>query len=314
MKALLDDAPVEAAAICDASEDALARAKACAPDARIVPHFDDLLAQDLDGLVIATPSAQHAGQAIAALDAGLSVFCQKPLGRTADEARAAVSAARRANRLLHVDFSYRFTAAAQAIRKLICDGELGQIFACDLTFHNAYGPDKPWFYDVAQSGGGCVIDLGVHLVDLALWLLPGARIEQVSVSLFRNGERLSCPPREVEDYATADLRLDTGAQVRLACSWRLHAGRDAVISAVFHGSNGGARLRNVNGSFYDFVAERFTRTQSDTLCEPPDEWGGRAAVHWARTLAKSRAFDPAADVLVAVAEAVDAIYGRKPTG
>lgn len=314
MKALLHDAQVEAAAFCDSSEEALTRAKDCAPDARIVNRFDDLLAHDLDGLVIATPSAQHAEQTIAALGAGLPVFCQKPLGRTADETRAAVNAARRANRLLHVDFSYRFTTAAQKIRALIAGGELGEIFACDLTFHNAYGPDKAWFYDLNKSGGGCVMDLGVHLVDLALWMLPGAQVEQASALLFRGGAPLARPPVAVEDYGAAELRLNTGAQVRIACSWNLHAGCDAVISADFHGAKGGARLRNVKGSFYDFRAMRLSGTGSETLCEPPDEWGGRAAVHWARTLAQSTRFDPAADSLVRVAEAIDAIYGRNATG
>lgn len=311
MKALLESGGVEAFAVCDASEEAAARAVECAPRAHCVARFDDLLALDLDGVVIATPSAQHAQQAIAALDSGLAVFCQKPLGRTAQEARAVVAAAQRADRLLHVDLSYRFTAAARAVHDLMEGGSLGEIFACDLTFHNAYGPDKAWFYDVTQSGGGCVMDLGVHLVDLALWMLPGARVEHVDASLFRTGKRLACPPNEVEDYAIADVRLSTGADVRIACSWNLHAGRDAVIEASFHGVKGGARIRNVNGSFYDFIAERFAGTQAQTLCEPPDQWGGRAAIHWAQQLASSRAFDPAADDYVRVAEALDSIYRRQ---
>lgn len=311
MKALLDDGGVAAAAVCDASEEAVARAGECAPAALVAGCFEDILSLDLDGIVIATPSAQHTQQTIAALDAGLAVFCQKPLGRTAAEARAAVDAAKRADRLLHVDFSYRFTKAMQAIHGLIASGELGHVHACDLTFHNAYGPDKAWFYDVTQSGGGCVMDLGVHLVDLALWVLPDARVERVDASLFRKGERLTRPPECVEDYAVAHMRFSTGADVRIACSWNLHAGRDALISAEFQGTMGGARMSNVNGSFYDFIAERFTGTRSQTLCEPPDVWGGRAAVHWARTLAASPGFDPAAEGLIRVAETLDAIYGRQ---
>ena len=82
------------------------------------PSFDELLDCDLDGVVIATPSALHAEQAIAALERGLAVFCQKPLGRTATEARRVVDAARAADRLLAVDLSYRFTRAAQALGAL----------------------------------------------------------------------------------------------------------------------------------------------------------------------------------------------------
>src|SRR5205085_415527 len=124
---------------------------------------------DLDGLVIATPSASHAVQARAALERGIAVFCQKPLARTAAETASVVEAARAANRLLGVDLSYRHTEAMRHIGALARSGELGDIYAIDLVFHNAYGPDKAWFRDVKLSGGGCVIDLGTHLVDLALW-------------------------------------------------------------------------------------------------------------------------------------------------
>src|SRR5690606_6965367 len=90
MKALLEDGGVAATAVCDTSEAAVAAATGCAPSTLVAGRFEDMLALDLDGVVIATPSAQHAQQTIAALDAGLAVFCQKPLGRTAAEARAAV--------------------------------------------------------------------------------------------------------------------------------------------------------------------------------------------------------------------------------
>lgn len=98
-----------------------------------------------------------------ALAAGLAVFCQKPLGRTAAQTRRVMAAARTMNRLLGVDLSYRFVRGMQTIQA----GEIGEVYAVQLVFHNADGPDKAWFYDPVQSGGGCVIDLGLHLVDLA---------------------------------------------------------------------------------------------------------------------------------------------------
>src|SRR5690606_4635728 len=87
------------------------------------------------------------------------------------EVQPVIEAARSADRLLGVDFSYRFTEAMQAVRSLVEGGALGRVYAVDLVFHNAYGPDKPWFYDPRLAGGGCVMDLGIHLVDLALWTL-----------------------------------------------------------------------------------------------------------------------------------------------
>ncbi|MFV0622873.1 Gfo/Idh/MocA family protein [Sphingomonas sp. ac-8] len=310
MEAMLATGAVEAAAISDPSPEMVAEAQKLAPDAAVVDSLDAMLALGLDGVVIATPSALHAAQSIQALDSGCAVFCQKPLGRSAAEARAVVEAARRADRLLSVDFSYRLTAAMQQIAPLVRDGSLGHVHAIDLTFHNAYGPDKPWFYDPALSGGGCVMDLGVHLVDLALWTLGFPEVVEVTSHLSSGGQPLTDPHAQVEDYAVATLVLAGGTVVRLACSWRLPAGQDAVIEASFYGTGGAASLRNLDGSFYDFRAERFDGTARRLLADPPDAWGGRAGADWAERLARSPRFAEDAEQLVRSAEVLDRIYGR----
>jgi predicted dehydrogenase len=310
MQAIVEADVAHVVAIADPSADMSAEAQKLAPNARIVANLDDILDARVDGVVIATPSALHAEQSIRALSRGVAVFCQKPLGRTAVEAQAAIDAARQADRLLRVDFSYRYTEGMQRIAEIVRGGELGEIFAVDLVFHNAYGPDKDWFYDPAQSGGGCVMDLGVHLVDLALWVLDFPEVTGVSSKLFASGELLGQSRDRVEDYAIATLDLQSGTAVQLACSWRLQAGRDAIISAAFYGTEGGAALRNVDGSFYDFVAERYRGTARETLATPPDAWGGRAGVDWAKRLAAGARFDADAEKLVAVSRLLDQIYGR----
>ena len=306
MEAMLATGLVEAAAISDPSPDMIRDAAALAPEAQVVADLDAMLALDLDGVVIASPSALHAAQSIRALQAGKAVFCQKPLGRDAAENARVVAAARAADRLLGVDLSYRFTSGMERIAELVRGGALGRLFAVDLVFHNAYGPDKPWFYDRAQSGGGCVMDLGIHLVDLAMWL-TGQDVKAVSSSLFAGGAPLAGRDT-VEDYAVATLTLENDVAVRLACSWRLHAGQDAVIEASFYGTSGGATMRNVGGSFYDFTTTHNTGTQASVIAEPPEEWGGRAAADWARRLAADPSFDPRADEFVATARALDRIY------
>ena len=305
MEAIAKSGLGEVVAVADAAPEAAKAALEAAPGARVLPGFAALLEEDLDGLVIATPSALHAEQSVAALRRGMAVFCQKPLGRTEVEVRAVIDAARSADRLLGVDLSYRFTRAVQAIRARF--SELGHVYAAQLVFHNAYGPDKPWFYDPRLAGGGCVMDLGIHLVDLALWLLGAPRIERVASVLSQQGRRLR--GREaVEDHGAALLELSTGCSVQLACSWRLPVGQDCVIEASFHGTSGGASFRNVNGSFYDFRAELFRGTSREVLVEPPDAWGGRAAVEWVARLATGARFDPHAEELDAVAAALDRIY------
>lgn len=314
MKAMIATGAIEATAIVDPSPQCAAEARQLAPDAQVLPSFEALLEQDLDGIVIATPSAMHAEQSIAALDRGLAVFCQKPLGRSMAEVDAVVEAAQRADRLLGVDLSYRHTEATQAVAQVLHSGELGQLFAIELTFHNAYGPDKPWFYDRALSGGGCVVDLGVHLVDLALWLTGFPEVRHVASRLYAGGKPLSGKVAEVEDYAVAQIDLANGAVARLACSWRLQAGQEAAIEAAFYGTDGAVLLRNVGGSFYDFEAVRHRGTSAETLVNPPDAWGGRAAAQWALRLADSAGFDPEALRFGQVAAVLDAIYdaGSRP--
>ena len=272
--------------------------------------LEALLQHRLDGVVIATPSALHAAQASLALEHGCSVFCQKPLARTAAEAARVVATARARDRLLGVDFSYRFVEGIAAVREQILRGELGDLYAVDLTFHNAYGPDKEWFYDVARSGGGCVMDLGVHLIDLALWMTGSARALDLDARLYRQGSRLHPPLGETEDYASVQCRLDGGACMRMTCSWRLPAGADAVIEASFYGTRGGASMRNVAGSFYDFTIDRHEGTRCWRLASPPDAWGGRALVAWARQLSMGGRFDEDAHHFVDIAAVVDGIYGR----
>jgi predicted dehydrogenase len=308
MEAIAKTGAVEIVGIADALADNSSQAKQLAPNAEVVTSMEELFRLDLDGVVIATPSAMHAEQCVAALERGIAVFCQKPLARNAPECRRVVEAARDANCLLGVDLSYRHTAGMQKIHELIRDGALGRVFATDVVFHNAYGPDKQWFYDPKLSGGGCVIDLGIHLVDLALWTMDFPRVEKVSSRLFAKGVPLRDRTRQVEDFATARIDLANDATVHLDCSWRLNAGCDARIEAAFYGTEGGAILRNVNGSFYDFEAILCRGTKTETLASPPDTWGGRAAAEWTTQLANGAKFDSKVERIVQVAATLDAIY------
>ena len=301
------------AALHDVTPAMVEEAHELAPKALVCASFEELLDQDLDGVVIATPNRFHAEQSIAALNRGLAVFCQKPLGRNTVETSSIVRAARNAERLLGVDLSYRHLPAAQQVISLVQSGALGKVFAVEAKFHNAYGPDKQWFYDYAFSGGGCVLDLGVHLLDLALEPLGFPAIGRVDGALFSEGRLLAKPIWQVEDYATARIETMDKSVIDLSCSWNLHAGRAAEIGITFYGTGGGASLHNVDGSFYDFVAERFNGTEKETLCGPADaqwKWGGLATIEWVRKLAANEHFDPAIERLITVSEIIDYLYGR----
>ena len=308
MEAMLATGKAEAVAICDPSAEMIGEARSLASEAAVVDSLDAMLEREPDGVVIATPSALHADQSIQALNGGAAVFCQKPLGRNADEVETVLDAARRADRLLGVDLSYRHTAATRAVRDLVRSGAIGKPFAADLVFHNAYGPGNAWFYDPKLSGGGCLIDLGVHLVDLASWLFDFPKVVEARGRPLKEG----CParPDECEDYFTGELELANGATVRLACSWNLSAGQDAEIRASVYGTEGGAEMRNENGSFFDFVADRFDGRNRERLTGYPDAWGGRAAAEWVEKLDRGQRFDGSTTGLLESARALDRLYGR----
>jgi predicted dehydrogenase len=303
MEALSGAGLAEVAAVADPQEEALQAAAEVAPQARRAATLEQLLEHELDGIVIATPSALHADQAVAALEHGLAVFCQKPLARDAEETRRVLAAALRADRLLAVDLSYRHVAALRAAQEAVVAGDIGRPHSLDLVFHNAYGPDKPWFTQRELSGGGCLIDLGTHLVDLALWLTAATEVEVETARM------LALHDHQVEDHATAELALGE-TRARIACSWFQPAGRDCVFESTVWGEDGAVSVRNVDGSFYDFRAELWRGTARETLVEPPDAWGGRALAAWAAQLTDDPRFDPAAGELELLAATIDEIYAK----
>lgn len=312
MEAILGNTGSKAIAIVEPQQENAGEAKKLAPKTSHLDSLEEMLKEEeLDGVVIATPSAMHASQSVKVLQAGKAVFCQKPLGRTATEVKEVVKASREANKLLGVDLSYRYTRAFKAIYELIKNREIGDIYAIDLVFHNAYGPDKDWFYDIRQSGGGCVMDLGIHLVDLALWTLHFPEIKEVQSRLYHQGKKLYSFEEQVEDFASVNMCTTNDTNINLECSWHVSAGRDAVIEAKFYGTKGGAAFKNINGSFYNFTAEKYNGTQTEVLVSPPDDWSGRAGVVWAQELLKGKEHDPkAGEEFIRTAEIIDRIYGR----
>lgn len=290
------------------AEEALQYAKG----AKVVDSLSELIENHVDGVIIATPSALHASQSIDALAAGKAVFCQKPLGRDATEVKAVVEKAQEKDVLLSVDFSYRFTNGIVALKSVLDSGELGDIYGVNLVFHNAYGPDKPWYFDPKLAGGGCVMDLGVHLVDLLVWLFNNPEVSDVNSQLFAKGKKIEDIVEQVEDYAVAQLLLNNSIAVQMACSWNLPAGVDAVIEVSIYGTDGGVSFKNVNGSFYDFSTERFHGTSREVISSPGDSWGGKAAIDWVAQLAeKGNKFNPEAFQYLKAAEILDKIYKRQ---
>src|SRR5689334_6804397 len=156
-----------------------------------VPHlyreYQDLLARDdLDAVSIGVPNHLHAPIAIAALQRGLHVLCEKPLARSAEEAETIVQAAVEANRVLQVVFNHRERGDVQTLKHYIDEGKLGRIYYAKAYWmrRNGIPGAGSWFVSKAKSGGGPLIDLGVHVLDMALYLLGEPEVVTVSASTY----------------------------------------------------------------------------------------------------------------------------------
>jgi predicted dehydrogenase len=217
----------------------------------------------LDAVLICTPNHLHAAQAQLALGRGKHVLVQKPLALSVADARATISAATDAARLLFVDYTYRFLATMTALREALGSGQ--HVRAMRAVFHNIYGPgqEKRWFFDPATSGGGALIDLGVHLIDLGLWLAQPSTVMLDSADL--------SDADSVERSAVLHMRLDT-VPFQVAVSW--NAPRPQTEISLEVDTEGGVlRWENVAGSFFHFrtlrdgalLLDRETTLREDTL-------------------------------------------------
>ncbi|MCA1645008.1 MAG: Gfo/Idh/MocA family oxidoreductase [Chloroflexi bacterium] len=228
-------------------------------------HFDDLLRlPTVDAVVICTPNALHVPQATQALHAGKHVLVQKPLALCFSDAAATVDLADKLKRLLFVDYTYRFLATIEAMRSALA--EIGPVQAMRAEFHNVYGPgaEKTWVFDRQLSGGGALLDLGVHLLDLGLWLTRPEAVALERADLERGG---------IEPAAKLRVRLEpNNVAFDVAVSWNAPLAQTRIAFEV-EGPRGLVRWENVEGSFFRFrtrlgdavLIERETTLRSDTL-------------------------------------------------
>src|SRR4029077_9307584 len=176
--------------------------------------------------------------ATAALDAGKHVLCERPLARSGEEAATMLKAAKKADRHLMCCVQHRFRPDAQLLRKFVEKGDLGEIFLAKsgwLRLRTEWDSDE-WRAQKRESGGGVVLDLGFQMLDLSLWIMGGPKVESVSASVHRSRKG------EVEDSATALLRLDSGAALTLELTWGLLMEKDFAYLNLF--GSGGAALLN----------------------------------------------------------------------
>ncbi len=307
--ALKKIADLELAALCDRDPEKGARVAQKFQVPRSYNRFEELLSDDVDVVDICTPNYLHAPMAVSALEAGKHVFCERPLARSAEEAAGMVKAAKKHDRLLMCSVQHRFRPDAQLLRKFLEKGELGEIFftkAGWLRQRTQWDSDE-WRRQKRESGGGVVLDLGFQMLDLALWIMGGPKVESVTASLHRTRKG------EVEDNAIAFFRLATGATLTLEVTWGLLMEKDFAYVNLF-GSGGAALLnplrmhKGMHGTLVNVTPQVDTpRNQYKQSMEAQLE-------HFADALRKGTRPMGAAEEILPVMELLDAVYRSAEQG
>jgi predicted dehydrogenase len=214
---------------------------------------------DIDAVSVCVPNYLHSPIGLAALRASKHILVEKPLALNGDEAKAMVDAAAEAGKVIQVVFNQRRRDDAAVLKRHIDEGGLGRIYYAKAHWMRRSGIPGlgSWFTSKAMAGGGPLIDLGVHVLDLAMWLLGEPEVKSVSASTYaelgprgRGGRTSgmvkfgqgSAAPYEVEDLATAFIRLKGGATLHLEASWATYSRFGDDFGVVLYGTEGGAEI------------------------------------------------------------------------
>jgi len=212
-----------------------------------------------DIVSVSLPNVLHKPVTVAALKAGAHVICEKPMAMNTRQAEQMLAAAKAARKKLMINLSYRFTGAAKALKKVVDAGTVGEIYYGRTGWHRTRGIPKlgGWFAQKKLSGGGPLIDLGVHRIDLAMMLMgdptpvavSGMTYNKLGTAIARKARK----PFDVEDLAVAMIRFDSGASLLVEVSWALNCERREEMFTYLYGTKAGICHRNF-GQGYDFEA------------------------------------------------------------
>lgn len=249
IKSYLQNPEVEVYAFCDINEDRLRIMGEKYGVTRLYTDEAEMLRAlpEIDLVSVCTWNSAHAPCSIMALDAGKHVLCEKPMARTVEEARAMQEAAERNGKLLMIGFVRRFGKDCALAESLIAEGKLGEIYYAKAQYLRRNGHPGGWFGKKEFSGGGPLIDLGVHSIDLVRYLMGKPKAVSVYGATFMKlGDRPSIKGKkeyiassrglgecDCEDLAAATIRFDNGAVLTAEMSFSLNMEKDRNSVELF---------------------------------------------------------------------------------
>ncbi|MYD60258.1 MAG: Gfo/Idh/MocA family oxidoreductase [Gemmatimonadetes bacterium] len=287
---------------------------------------DDLFKNpDIDIIDICTPNNYHAPLAIAALEAGKHVICEKPLAPSPELIKNMIAARDKSGKTLMTAQHFRFSGKSKAMRAELDTGVLGDIYhARSWMLRRSGAPNTPGFIQKQHSGGGPCIDIGVHILDLTLWFMDNPKPVSVTgvaraeiahqKGAFSSWGLIPSAQFDVEDFATAFVRFENGATLVLEVSWLLHhktQGED--MQMWLYGTRGGSHWPSceIYQSNND-IKQHYNRTLQNTrdLLEPH----AQECVEFARAIAEGKPSPVPAEQSLQVMAILDGIYRSQETG
>lgn len=242
-------------ALCDVREEPLKELAQTYAIPFTTTRVEELIGRvDVDAVLVTTPNFYHVPHSVQALAAGKHVLCEKPMAVDARAAEQVVEAAAGSSRVWMLGVNNRYKAESRYLKDRIQAGDLGRPYHARMGWIRRRGSPGGWFAQKKMSGGGPLIDLGVHLLDLGLWLMGSPKVLRVSGQVSYNltadldpelsGYRSGFKPEgayDVEDMACALLHLEGGGSVQLEVTWALN-GREAGNWLEIYGDRAGATL------------------------------------------------------------------------
>ncbi len=272
--------------------------------------------EKLDIVSVVTPNKFHRPLTLAALESGAHVLCEKPMAMNAKEAEDMCAAAKKAKKRLMINFSFRFSPQSYAMKKEIETGALGDIYFARTQWLRRRGMPGfgGWFGTKALSGGGPLIDLGVHRLDLALWFMGYPKPSWVMAGAYNHiASRIAKEQGktyDVEDFAAGFIQFKNGATLELEASWAGNIKERELMETRLLGTKGGMLQRNLNEG-YDFEAEFYLEKngcQYDMKLHPPVPAAHCSMYHFVDSIVAGKPHTATAEEGLTVMKLLDAIY------
>lgn len=262
----------EIVALCDINPSKLDAIKDRYPSARLYTDYMKMIdTEKLDAVDICTPNYLHSTIAVYALSHGINVMCEKPDAINASEAEKMRAAAKESGKTLMVMRNNRYRPTTLFLKEFIKDGRMGEIYSARCGWIRRRGiPGRGgWFTTKEQSGGGPLIDLGVHMIDLAMYLMGNPKPVTVSGSAYskfsgagetrqsteyRKRDTVSGGTFDVEDLAMGFIRFDNGACLQIEFSWASNIEKDEMFVEL-RGDKAGSKMSSTDRRVHIFTEE-----------------------------------------------------------